>query len=212
MITINLLPHREWVRKRRREAFYRELAMSAALGLAVAALIYTALEMQLSNQADRNRLLQDEIAKLDAQIKEVATLRAEVEALKARQQAVQELQSARNGPVRLFNELVQRLPDGIALRSVKQEGSLLTITGIAQSQERVSELLRRLNSDESSLRQPQLIEIAAGNVTLAGGVGQRPVFQFSIRATQVNVDPGVAAGAGTTDAGPAAQKPPAGTT
>lgn len=212
MITINLLPHREWARKRRREAFYRQLAMSAVLGLALAALIYTALEMQLSNQTDRNRLLQDEIVKLDAQIKEVATLRAEVEALKARQQAVQELQSARNGPVRLFNELAQRLPEGIALRSVKQEGAVVTINGVAQSQERVSELLRRLNGEESSLRQPQLIEIAAGTVTLAGGGGQRSVFQFSIRATQANGEPGAAVGGGKTAAGSAAQKPPAGAT
>lgn len=194
MIAINLLPHREWARKKRREAFYRQLALSATLGIALAGLVYSLFEARIAAQESRNQQLRREIAQLDRQIKEIATLQTEIDALKARQEAVERLQSDRNLPVHLLNELALRLPEGVYLRSIKQEGSVVAITGVAQSQERVSELLRQLSSPSSWLRQPQLVEIAAGTIDLNPG-GQRRVFNFSLRAVQRRgdaVDPALA--------------------
>lgn len=183
MIVINLLPHREWARKRRREAFFRQLGLSMAASLAVSALVYTVYQGRIGVQEARNRLLQQEIAKLDEQIKEIATLQEELEALKARQYAVESLQADRNLPVHLLNELVRQLPDGVALRSIKQEGNTIAINGVAQSQERVSELLRNLGGGSPWLREPQLIEIAGATMNLNPG-GQRRVFNFSLRVMQ----------------------------
>lgn len=183
MIAINLLPHREWARKKRREAFYVHLALAAIVGVVLAGLVYTVFEARIVAQEGRNQQLQGEIAKLDQQIKEIATLQAELDALKARQDAVESLQADRNLPVHLLNELVRRLPDGVYLRSIKQEGGGIAITGVAQSQERVSELLRNLSGHSPWLRQPQLIEITAGTMNFNPG-GQRRVFNFSLRVVQ----------------------------
>ncbi|TSE25645.1 Fimbrial assembly protein (PilN) [Tepidimonas sediminis] len=183
MIAINLLPHREWARKRRREAFYVQLGLAVLGGALVAGAIYAVYEARIGVQDARNRLLQQEIAKLDQQIKEIATLQEELEALKARQDAVESLQADRNLPVHLLNELVRQLPDGVALRSIKQEGTTIAINGVAQSQERVSELLRNLGGGSPWLKQPQLIEIVATTMNLNPG-GQRRVFNFSLRVTQ----------------------------
>ncbi|TSE20218.1 Fimbrial assembly protein (PilN) [Tepidimonas alkaliphilus] len=199
MVAINLLPHRQWERKRRREAFYRQLGLAVALSLAVAGLIYFTYQTRLEAQEARNRVLQDEIAQLDAQIREIATLQEELGALKARQNAVESLQADRNLPVHLLNELVRQLPDGVALRSIKQEGAAITIAGVAQSQERVSELLRNLGNASPWLQQPQLIEIVGATMNLNPG-GQRRVFNFSLRVTQSK---GTASNASTTS-GPAA--------
>lgn len=183
MIAINLLPHREWARKKRREAFYVQLGLAVLVGLAAAGAVFAVYEARIGAQEARNRLLQAEIAKLDAQIKEIATLQEEMEALKARQDAVESLQADRNLPVHLLNELVRQLPDGVALRTLKQEGTTIAITGVAQSQERVSELLRNLAGASPWLKQPQLIEIAATTMSFNPG-GQRRVFNFSLRVTQ----------------------------
>ncbi|MCX7663191.1 MAG: PilN domain-containing protein [Tepidimonas fonticaldi] len=183
MIAINLLPHREWARKKRREAFFVHLALAALAGVAMAGVVYMVFEARIAVQQGRNQQLQAEIAKLDQQIKEIATLQTELDALKARQDAVESLQADRNLPVHLLNELVRRLPDGVYLRSIKQEGSGIAITGVAQSQERVSELLRNLSTQSPWLRQPQLIEITAGTQNFNPG-GQRRVFNFALRVVQ----------------------------
>lgn len=183
MIAINLLPHREWARKKRREAFYVQLGLAVLVGIGAAAVVFAVYEARLGVQEARNQLLQQEIARLDAQIKEIATLQEELEALKARQTAVESLQADRNLPVHLLNELVRQLPNGVALRSIKQEGATIAISGVAQSQERVSELLRNLGGASPWLTQPQLIEIVATTMNLNPG-GQRRVFHFSLRVTQ----------------------------
>ncbi len=180
MIAINLLPHREWARKKRREQFYLHLVLAALAGVLLAAALYAVFEARIAVQEGRNQLLQREIAKLDAQIKEITTLQDELEALKARQGAVESLQADRNVPVHVLNELVSRLPDGITLRSIKQDGGGIAITGVAQSQERVSELLRNFSGPSPWLRQPQLIEITAATMNFNPG-GQRRVFNFSLR-------------------------------
>lgn len=167
MILINLLPHREAARKRRREMFYAALGASAVAGLVVAGGIWLWYEAQISNQQNRNQILSGEIRKLEAQIKDIATLQEEIAALRARQQAVEDLQADRNMPVYLLGELVRQLPDGVYLNTMKQNGQLVSLTGTAQSNERVSELLRNLTSNSPWLTRPELQEIVSGNATIA---------------------------------------------
>ena len=120
MILINLLPHRQEKRQRRKVAFFAGLGVAAVAGLAIVGIWYLVLQQMIDNQQQRNRFLSTEIAKLEAQIKDIATLKAEIEALKARQKAVEDLQTDRNVPVRLLNELVKQTPEGVYLTSVKQ--------------------------------------------------------------------------------------------
>ncbi|MEO5672611.1 MAG: PilN domain-containing protein [Ramlibacter sp.] len=180
MILINLLPHREAARKRRREAFYAALGISAVAGFLIAGGVYLWYAAQISNQQEKNTVLQNEIKKLEAQIKDIATLQAEIAALRARQQAVEDLQADRNMPVHLVNELVKQLPDGVYVTSLKQENQLVTITGVAQSNERVSELLRNLGTNSPWLTKPELVEITASIVTLSPRDSRR-VSNFTMR-------------------------------
>ena len=180
MILINLLPHREAARKRRRELFFASLGVSAVFGAIIAGVIYAWFAAQISGQVARNETLKVEITKLEAQIKDIATLQQEIAALRARQQAVEDLQADRNMPVHLLNELVRQLPDGVYLTSMKQANDLVTITGVAQSNERVSELLRNLSTGSPWITRPELIEIVAGSVAL-NPKDQRRVSNFSLR-------------------------------
>src|SRR6476620_6869128 len=140
VILINLLPHREAARKRRREVFYTALGASAIAGGVIAGTIYLWYAAQISNQQNKNKVLKTEITQLERQIKDIATLQAEIAALRARQQAVEDLQADRNMPVHLMNELVRQLPDGVYVTSMRQDNQNVTLTGMAQSNERVSEL------------------------------------------------------------------------
>lgn len=180
MILINLLPHREAARKRRREAFFAALGASAFVGVLIAGGIYLWYAAQISNQQARNTLLKNEITRLEAQIKDIATLQAEIAALRARQQAVEDLQADRNVPVHLLSELVKQLPDGIYLTSMRHAGASVTLTGVAQSNERVSELLRNLSGGSAWLARPELVEIVAGQVNL-GPRDVRRVYNFTMR-------------------------------
>ena len=180
MILINLLPHREASRKRRRDFFYASLLASAVAGAVIAGGIYLWYAAQISDQRSTNLVLSTEITRLEAQIKEIATLQAEIAALRARQQAVEDLQADRNMPVHLLNEFVRQLPDGVYLTSLKQENQLVTIQGVAQSNERVSQLLRNLGNSSSWLTKPDLVEITAGTVALSPR-DQRRVSNFTMR-------------------------------
>lgn len=182
MITINLLPHREAARKKRRELFFVHLGLAVVAGLAVSLAIYGLYEARIASQQQRNGFLQSEIQKLDVQIKEIASLQQELNGLKARQESVESLQADRNLPVHLLNEMVRQLPEGVYLRTLKQENLDISLTGVAQSQERVSELLRNLNNNSPWLTKPQLIEITSTSVAVAQR-GQRRVFNFSMRVT-----------------------------
>ena len=148
MILINLLPHREEKRKRRKAAFFVGLGMSFAVGALIAAFIYLLLQQLTAAQASRNDYLKAEITKLDIQIKDIATLRAEIDALRARQRAVENLQSDRNTPVHLLNELAKFTPEGVFLQSVRQVNKAVVVAGVAASNERVSEMLRNLSRAE----------------------------------------------------------------
>jgi type IV pilus assembly protein PilN len=180
VILINLLPHREEKRKRRKAAFFTGLGVAAAAGLVVAGLWYAVLEQMTATQRNRNAFLTHEIAKLDAQIKDIATLKAEIEALKARQKAVEDLQTDRNIPVYLLNELVKQTPEGVYLTTIRQQDQVVTVTGIAQTNERVSEFLRNTLYNSAWLERPELVEIKAANVKEAKGE-QRRLFDFSMR-------------------------------
>ena len=182
MILINLLPHREAARKRQRELFFAQVGGAALVGGLVVGLIFTWFQSQISTQQDRNAYLGTEIAKLDAQIKDIAGLQAQLAALKARQLAVEDLQADRNLPVHLLDEMVRQLPEGVYLSSLRQDNQTILLTGVAQSQERVSELLRNLNNNSKWLTKPELVEIVAANVALSPRE-QRRVSNFSIRVS-----------------------------
>jgi type IV pilus assembly protein PilN len=180
MILINLLPHREAAKLKRKESFFVSLAASALFGCLLAGLIFVWFQVQITEQQARNTVLRSENARLDSQIKEVATLQKEISGLRSRQEAVEDLQTERNLPVHLMNEIVKQVPDGVFIKSLKQEGSLVSLTGVAQSNERVAEFLRNLSSDNPYVTKPELIEIVAGTTALTPKE-QRRVSNFVIR-------------------------------
>ena len=182
MILINLLPHREAARKQKREFFFITLGIAALVGGLICGAIYSWYQTQISGQRDKNTVLKAEITKLEGQIKDIAGLQQEIAALRARQSAVEELQGNRNLPVYLLTELVKQLPDGVYITSMKQENQVVLITGIAQSNERVSELLRNLANNSPWLTRPELVEITASSVALTAR-DQRRVSNFSMRVS-----------------------------
>lgn len=184
MILINLLPHREAARKKRQDLFNISLGASVLLGGVIAGIIYIWLQTAIAAQQELNTILTQEIKKLDDQIKDIAALEAEIAALRARQKAVEDLQADRNMPVYLLNELTRQLPEGVYLVNLKQDNQLATLQGTAQSQERVSELLRNLAYNSPWLTKPELVEIVASNVSLSAR-DQRRVYNFTVRARLV---------------------------
>ncbi len=182
MILINLLPHREERRKRRKIAFFAGLGVAAVVGLGIVGGWYLVVEQLKSAQQDRNKFLTTEIAKLELEIKDIATLKAEIASLVARQKAVEDLQTDRNVPVHILNELVRQTPEGMYFTAVKQDGQILNITGIAQTQERISEFLRNTAYNSEWLVKPDLIESKATVITGANRE-QKRLFDFSMRLT-----------------------------
>jgi type IV pilus assembly protein PilN len=180
VILINLLPHREEKRQRKKIAFFAGLGVAAAAGLAVVGVWYLVVQQLTSVQQDRNTFLKTEIAKLEVQIKDIASLKAEIESLKARQKAVEDLQIDRNLPVHLLNELVKQTPEGIYFRAIKQDGQSLNVSGVAQTQERISEFLRNTAYNSEWLVRPELIESKSTSVTGANRE-QRRLYDFSMR-------------------------------
>jgi type IV pilus assembly protein PilN len=180
VILINLLPHREAARKRRKETFQATMFASFLLGLLIAGAIYWWFQMMIEDQQGRNNILQGEIKVLEGQIKEIASIEEEIAALRARQKAVEDLQADRNLPVHLLNELVKQLPDGVYVTSLKQAGQVITMHGMAQSNERVSEMLRNLANNTPWFSKPELVEIVAANVALTPR-DQRRVASFNLR-------------------------------
>ncbi len=184
MILINLLPHREAARKRRRDVFNVSLGVAAMLGGLVAGAIFLWYQSEISTQQASNGLLTAEISKLEGQIKDIAGLETEIAALKARQQAVEDLQSDRNLPVHLLTELVKQLPDGVFISKMVQQDQSVTLNGTAQSNERVSELLRNLGNNTPWFSKPELVEIVAGNMMLPTKE-QKRVSNFVIKVRLV---------------------------
>jgi type IV pilus assembly protein PilN len=181
MILINLLPHREERRRRRKQAFFVALGLSAVVGLMIAGAWYLVLLEMTHVQQARNEFLQDEIRRLDNQIKDIASLKSEIEALKARQKVVEDFQIDRNMPVHLLNELVAQTPEGVYLSAIRQDGQGVAVSGVAQTNERVSEFLRNTLYNSPWLERPELVEIKTA--TTPGGAARdgRRLNEFSMR-------------------------------
>ena len=177
MITFNLLPWREARRRERKRLFNGLLVLSGLCGLIVVLVIGAVNVAHLSTQHSRNTVLQSENAILDRRLQEIKNLRQDIDALKARQSAVENLQSDRSLPVRLFDELTNRVPSGVVLKSIKQTDHLVLI-GMAQSNGRVSELLRNLAESSSTLGQAELVEIKAAS--LGQGKELKKVYEFNV--------------------------------
>ena len=136
--------------------------------------------MMITDQQSKNSFLQQEITVLEGQIKEIASIEDEIASLRARQTAVENLQSDRNLPVHLLSELVKQLPDGVYITGIKQADQSISMQGMAQSNERVSELLRNLSNNTPWLAKPELTEIVASTVALSQR-DQRRVASFNLR-------------------------------
>ncbi|RZS53065.1 PilN domain-containing protein [Sphaerotilus mobilis] len=182
MILINLLPHREERRRRRKQAFYAGMVMAGIVGLLLAGIGYLALMEMMRAQQSRNEFLQTEIKRLEVQIKDIASLKSEIEALKARQKVVEDFQIDRNMPVHLLNELAARTPEGVYLTTVRQEGQSVAVSGIAQTNERVSEFLRNTAYNSAWLERPELVEIKA-SAQAANVRDPKRTFDFAVRLT-----------------------------
>ena len=178
MIRINLLPHREAKRQQKRAAFAALMALGAILGVAVVLIVGGYNASRISIQNERNQVLTSANLELDKKIAAIATLKEEIEALKARQQAVEDLQGDRNQPVYLLDELVKQTPSGVYLKAFKQEGQRVLLSGYAQSQERVAELLRNLAGASPWLERPDLTEVRA--VNLAQSKTGKKVVEFTL--------------------------------
>jgi type IV pilus assembly protein PilN len=203
VILINLLPHREARRQQRKQAFFAGIGFAAVVGAGIVLVWYTFVNSQISSQEEHNQFLTSEIKRLDAQIADVATLKAEIGALKARQKAVEDLQADRNMPVYLLNELVKQVPEGVYLTSIRQAGQQVAITGVAQTNERISEFLRNTSSNSPWLEKPQLVEIRAQTMQIAGSRDQRRMFAFTTNVTLKRPPAPGAAASGAAAAAPA---------
>jgi len=177
MIKINLLPHREARRKQKKTAFIALMAVMGIAGAIIVIMVGGYNARQIAIQEQRNTIIRDANTQLDTKIAEIATLKQEIEALKARQQAVEDLQGDRNQPVYLLDELVKQTPQGVHLRSFKQVGQRVVMSGIAQSQERVAELLRNLASNSPWLEKPDLTEVRSLQLAQSKG---RKVVEFTL--------------------------------
>jgi type IV pilus assembly protein PilN len=160
MIRINLLPHREEKRKRRQQQFAALAGFAAVVGLLVAGSVWFFLEKQVEQQQENVAYMKAEIAKLDKQIEEIKKIREETASLLAKKQVVEGLQSNRSEPVQLLDQLLRQLPEGVYLKAVKQNGAKVNIMGYAQSNARVSTLMRNLGASPY-LENPELVEIKA---------------------------------------------------
>ena len=160
MIRINLLPHREEKRKSRRQQFILFSALAALGGLLVWFVGHSIIAGYVDGQDEKNALLKQEIALLDKEISEIKGLREQAEALLSRKQVIESLQTNRTEPVHIFNELARQMPEGLYLKSLKQTGSRINITGYAQSNARVSNLMRNLDASPQ-LQNAELVEVKA---------------------------------------------------
>jgi type IV pilus assembly protein PilN len=193
MIRINLLPHREEKRRARRQQFYAVGGLIAVLVGVIWFLGYTVINRYISAQEQQNLFLKTQVAEIDKDIAEIRRLREQTESLLSRKRIIESLQANRTETVYLFNELAHQVPDGVYLKTLKQTAEKIQLTGYAQTNSRVSILMRNLESSPL-LEKPDLMEIKA--VTL----GNRRVSEFNMNVQikhQSSVDSGKAAGKGT---------------
>ena len=163
MIRVNLLPHREMKRAAQQRSFIIAAVAMVALGAGVIFLVHGVLASKIEGQQARNKFLDQQIAGLDKQIEEIRRLREQTKQLLARKRVVETLQSNRAEVVQLFDQIARQLPDGVYLRNIKQTGARVNIIGYAQSNARVSTLLRNLESSPW-LANASLVEIKSATV------------------------------------------------
>lgn len=176
MIRINLLPYREERRKARRQQFYGLVGMITVLAVLIVFLVYTVIAGYIAAQQSKNELLKKEIAVLDQQIEQIKRLKEQTQALLARKQIIESLQRDRAEAVHLLSELVKQMPEGVYLKSLKQDGAKLSLSGYAQSNARVSTLMRNIEASPW-MEKPQLIEIKAVMID------KRRLNEFSMNAS-----------------------------
>ncbi|HET7831873.1 MAG TPA: PilN domain-containing protein [Gallionella sp.] len=181
MIRINLLPHRAEKHRARQIQFAAFSVISLLLGVLIVVIVHVAIRAQISYQERRNEYLKQETAVLDRQIAEIKKLREQTQALLARKNVVENLQSTRSEVVHLLDQMLRILPPGVYLKSLKQTGDRVTVVGYAQSNARISTLMRAAD-DSPWLEQPALIEIHATSV---GGVRQNE-FTLTFVLTKVS--------------------------
>jgi len=203
-VRINLLPHREQKRQARQRQFISLAASLVVLGLAIVALVHAVLAARIDNQVSRNALLKTEIAKLDEQIKEIDKLRDQITQVLARKAVVETLQSNRNEAVHLLDQLVRQLPEGIYLRSIKQVDKRVTVVGYAQSNARVSTLMRNIEGSPW-LEKPALVEIKLVSMPAAPKVEPQRMNEFTMTFEIRRAAPPTALPAAGTPAKPAAK-------
>jgi len=182
VILINLLPYREERRKRRKAAFFAGLGLAGLVGAGIVVAVYLLLQFLTQEQQSRNQYIQGEITRLEAQIKDIANLKGEIESLKSRQRAVEDLQTDRNTPVQLLNDVARLAPEGIYVTGIRQADKVVTISGIAQTNERVSEFLRNVSRGSEWLEKPDLIEVKLANVS-TNTRDQRRLLDFSMKVS-----------------------------
>ena len=182
MIRINLLPHREEAKKARREQFYVLAGLVSIHGALIVFAGYTLIGNAISNQEGSNEFLKREIAVLDKQLDQIKRLKEQTQALLARKQVIENLQRDRGETVYLLGELVKQVPEGIYLKSMKQDGLKVSLIGHAQSNARISALMRNLEASPW-LEQPQLIESKA--IVVNG----RRVYEFGMNFVMTRVKP-----------------------
>jgi type IV pilus assembly protein PilN len=181
-VRINLLPHREARREQRKKDFVVLAGLVAIAGAVVVFAGGVVINQQISAQQELNAFITAENGKLEKQITEIKTLRDELAALRARREAVENLQSDRTIPVRLFDELVRLTPDGLLIRQLRQDDARISLVGHAQSNERVAELLRNLAEGSPWLERPELGEIKEVALQVAGQKEPSKVYEFSLNA------------------------------
>ncbi|MFN0041382.1 MAG: PilN domain-containing protein [Burkholderiales bacterium] len=198
MIPINLLPHRAAKRKAQQQQFFVLAGMAAGLALAIWFAVHTFFAERIENQAERNKYLESEIAVLDKQIDEIKKLKEQTQALLARKRVVETLQTNRTETVRLLDQMVRQLPDGVYLKSIKQTGQKVNVIGLATSNARVSTLMRNFEASPW-LESPTLIEIKAAKQKDSTTLNE---FNLSVNISRPNEE----APAGARPASPALPK------
>ncbi len=198
MIPINLLPHRAARRKAQQQQFFVLAGMTLGLGAVIVFVVHTLFAGKIEEQVGRNKYLEGEIVVLDKQIDEIRKLKEQTQALLARKRVVESLQTNRTETVRLLDQLVRQLPDGVYLKSVRQTGQKVNVVGYATSNARVSTLMRNFEASPW-LESPSLVEIKASTVDNA------TLNEFNLN---VNISrPKEESAAGPKPAGPAAVQP-----
>ncbi|HEY0289112.1 MAG TPA: PilN domain-containing protein [Pseudomonas sp.] len=186
MARINLLPWREQLREERKKRFLMALAGVLVIGIGVVLLADQYISSAISHQDARNQFIKAEVVQIDKRIKEISELRARRKQLLERMKIIQDLQGNRPIIGRIFDQLARTLPDGVYFSEVKMAGNLISIAGAAESNNRVSDLLRNLEASDW-LEAPSLTEVKA---TTAGAVDQANTFRLTVLQTQPAIEGG----------------------